>query len=185
MQFDFKLVCNAGNCVGGGKFLKLFGQNSGGSYANATTALVYQTAVFEGLSYGCTGNPRDTASVMYYSGADYTGCGGTLSGTHPGEIDPKDGQWHTWKVHMRYNDDSTSNAVFGVWYDGTKIAGVTGVTNRANTAPKHFDHISLGGWNQFYGGIPYSILYDNVVIMDSVGGGDTTPPAAPTGLGTQ
>ncbi len=183
VTFDFKLVCNAGNCTGGGKFLKLFGQNSAGHYANATTALVYQTAVFEGLSYGCSGDPRDTASVMYFSGADYTGCGGTLTGTHPGEIDPKDAQWHSWKVHMRYNDDNVSNAVFGVWYDGAKIAGITGVTNRANAAPKYFDHITLGGWNQFYGSVPYSILYDNVVITDSVSSSDTTPPAAPTGLG--
>ncbi len=165
IKYNFKMDCGTGKCVGGAKFLKLFGIRNGTIYANTTTGMVYQTSLLEGLSYGCTGDTRDTAAMINYNGSGGAACSPlTLSGTLPGAINPIDGKWHTWEVHMKYNDNGQNNGIYDVWYDGTKILGITGVNNRSDNDSKYFDYIQLGGWNQYYGGIPYNILYDNLVI---------------------
>ncbi|QQR77584.1 MAG: fibronectin type III domain-containing protein [Candidatus Moraniibacteriota bacterium] len=179
IKFNFKFDCGSGSCVGGTKFLKLFGIRNGTNYANTTTATTYQTNIFDQLSYGCSGTTRDTASIVTYAGS--SSCGGTVTGTKPGPINAMDGNWHTWELHMKYNDNSQTNAIYEVWYDNVKVIGLTGITNRDNSNSLYFDYICLGGWNQFYGGSPYSVYYDNVVISNTPGGSDTTPPAWPTG----
>lgn len=148
IKYNFKMDCGSGKCVGGAKFLKLFGIRNGTNYANTTTAMIYQTSILAGLSYGASGDTRDTDTLLNYNGS----------------INPMDGKWHTWEVHMKYNDNGQNNGIYEVWYDGTKVLGTTGVNNRSDNNSKYFDYIQLGGWNQYYGGIPYNILYDKLVI---------------------
>ena len=170
IKFSFKFDCGTGNCVGGAKFLKLRGIANGTNYANSTFQPVYQLSKFEGILFGCTGTTRDAGSLLRYDGTFglQSGCPQpTLSGTKPGMIDPRDGKWHTWKVHMRYNDDGQNNGIYEVWYDGTKVLGVAGITNRDTTNSKYFSHIILGGWNQYYGGVPYYIFYDNFIAANT------------------
>jgi len=163
VKFSFKIQ---GNAIGGAKFLKMFGVRDGESvvYANSTTQIVWQTGVMTQLIYGASGDTRDADTGLSYSST----------------IDARDGQWHTWKLHMKYNDNSSSNGAYGVWYDGTQILNATGINNRSNNDSQYFGKIQLGGWNQDYGGTPYYIYYDNLVIADSDpdsgGGSDTTPP---------
>ncbi len=184
VKFDFKMDCGSGTCAGGAKFLKIFGQNVSSSYANTTTAFDYGTPspVFTGLSYGATGNQRDTASVLWYDGSKTIESGGvspTVAAKGTGNIDPKDGKWHTWEVHMKYNDDGQSNGIYEVWYDGVQVLGATGVNNRSTSSPPYVQSIQLGGWNQNYGGKPYYIYYDNVVVSTTrvTSSGATSLPA--------
>lgn len=170
IKFNFKMDCGTGSCAGGAKFLKIFGQTgSSSSYANTTTAFDYGTSspVFTGLSYGTVGNQRDTGSVLWYDGSKSIESGGvspTIFAHGTGSINPKDGKWHTWELHMKYNDDGQNNGIYEVWYDGTLVLGATGVNNRSTNSPKYIRSIQIGGWNQNYKGIPYSIYYDNVVV---------------------
>jgi hypothetical protein len=169
IKFNFKMDCGTGTCAGGAKFLKIFGEAGSNSYANTTTAFDYGTSspVFTGLSYGSAGDQRDTASVLWYGGGKTIQSGGispTITANTTGNINPKDGNWHTWEFHMKYNDDGQNNGIYEVWYDGTQVLGATGVNNRSINSPKYVRAIQLGGWNQNYGGKPYNIYYDNVVI---------------------
>lgn len=169
VKFNFKMDCGSGTCAGGAKFLKIFGQTGTNAYANATTAFNYSSSspVFTGLSYGSAGDKRDTSSVLNYDGAKIIQSGGvspTITASGTGSINPKDNKWHTWELHMKYNDDGQNNGIFEVWYDGVKVLGATGVNNRSINSPKYVRAIQLGGWNQAYGGKPYDIYYDNVVI---------------------
>lgn len=176
VKFNFKFDCGSGNCVGGGKFLKLFGVRVGDNYANTTTQVVYQTGLLEGLLYGCTGTTRDAGTAIWYDGTRY--CGETVTGARSGSIDARDGNWHTWKVRMRYNDNNQSNGIYEVYYDGTLIISATGVRNRDNTNSLYFETVQLGGWNQSYGGSAYYYLYDNFIVAttDPDAGSDTTAP---------
>ncbi|GFO63690.1 polysaccharide lyase [Geomonas paludis] len=185
IKFNFKFDCGTGNCIGGAKFLKLRGIINGTNYANSTFQVVYQTSKFEGILFGCSGTARDANSIIRYDGTTglTSGCPTpTLSGTRPGLIDPRDGKWHTWKVHMKYNDDAQNNGLYEVWYDGTKVLGATGINNRDTADSKFFGYIILGGWNQYYGGIPYSIYYDNFV-ASTTDPDQVIPPSSLTGSG--
>lgn len=188
VKFNFKMDCGGGTCAGGAKFLKVFGQTgSTGAYANTTTAFDYGTPspVFTGLSYGSAGDQRDTASVLWYGGNTSIQSGGvspTITDHGTGNIDPKDGKWHTWEFHMKYNDDGLNNGLYEVWYDGNKVLGATGVNNRSTNSPKYVNNIQLGGWNQNYGGIPYYIYYDNVVFSTTRDAATSTSLQAPANL---
>lgn len=183
VKFSFKMDCGSGKCVGGAKFLKLFGIRNGTNYANTTTGMVYQTSLLAGLSYGCSGDTRDTGTMINYNGTGGTSCSPlTFSGTLPGTINPMDGKWHTWEVHMKYNDNGQNNGIYEVWYDDTKILGLTGVNNRSDSNSKYFDYIQLGGWNQYYGGTPYNILYDKIVISTTRTTATGTTLSAPSNL---
>jgi hypothetical protein len=170
IKFDFKIDCGSGTCAGGAKFLKIFGKDGvNSSYANTTTAFdyAYPSPLFTGLSYGADGKQRDTSSVLGYNGSKKIQGGGVtpkIESFGDGEVDPRDGKWHTWELHMKYNDDDQDNGIYQVWYDGQLILRATGVNNRSSYSPKFVKEIQLGGWNQNYGGAPYHIYYDNVVI---------------------
>jgi hypothetical protein len=185
VKFDFKMDCASGTCAGGAKFLKIFGKDGlNSSYANTTTAFDYgySSPVFTGLSYGAAGGQRDTASVLWYNGSKTIQGGGvspTIEGSGTGSINPKDGKWHTWEFHMKYNDDGQNNGIYQVWYDGKLILRATGVNNRSIYSPKFIKEIQLGGWNQNYGGKPYYIYYDNVVISTSRTGSTPAPVISP------
>jgi len=178
IKFNFKMDCGAGNCVGGAKFLKLFGIRNGDNYANTTFQLIYQTSTLEQILYGCSGDTRDAINVFRYNSPPgiYNSCSNSSSPeitTSRGSIiNPKDGQWHTLAVQMKYNDDGINNGLYNVWYDDVKVIGVTDVNNRSNTNSKYFKTVQIGGWNQYYGGIPYDIYYDNFIV--------TTIPKSPT-----
>ena len=187
VKFNYKMDCMTGNCVGGGKFLKIFNGNGTEHKANVTMQVVYQTGLFEQLLYGCTGELRDANNVFTYNGG-VSSCPYSIIGeTTPGNIDPRDGQWHTWKFHMKYNDSGQNNGIFEVWNDDIAKVRVGGVNNRSDLAAIGADSIALGGWNQYYGGIPYYYYYDNFVVAsyDPDLGADITSPALPTGLDVQ
>lgn len=167
VKFNFKIDKGSGNAIGGGKFLKLFGVRNGDLYANSTFQLVYETGLFEGILYGNSGDTRDAGVMIYYKDAP---------------INAKDGQWHTFKVHMKYNDNSLSNGAYDVWYDGIKQVSATGINNRSNNDSQYFDYVQLGGWNQSYGGKPYYIYYDNFVVANTDPDSGSTVLAPPTGL---
>lgn len=166
VKFNFRIQ---GNAIGGAKFLKLFGVRNGNVYANSTFQLVYQTGLFTQILYGASGDTRDADNGITYADAP---------------INAKDNQWHTFKVHMKYNDNNSSNGAYGVWYDGKQQVNVTGINNRSNNDSPYFDYVQLGGWNQSYGGSPYYIYYDNFVVSstDPDSGTGTTVLPPPTGL---
>jgi hypothetical protein len=166
VKFHFRIQ---GNAIGGAKFLKFFGIRSGDVYANSTFQMVYQSGLFEQILYGNSGDTRDASTGIRYADSP---------------IDARDNQWHTFKVHMKYNDNGQSNGAYGVWYDGKQQVNVTNINNRSDKDSPYFDYVQLGGWNQYYGGTPYYIYYDNFVVANSDpdGGAVSTVPAAPTGL---
>lgn len=168
IKYTFKIDKGSGNAIGGAKFLKLFGIRNGTIYANSTFQLVYETGMLQGILYGNSGDTRDAGVLLKYKDSP---------------INPKDGQWHTFKVHMKYNDDGQSNGAYDVWYDGVKQITATGINNRSNNDSKYFDYVQLGGWNQYYGGSPYYIYYDNFVVANSdPDSGSSTVLSPPTGL---
>lgn len=187
VKFNFKIDCGSGTCAGGAKFLKVFGRQNGTAYANTTTALDYgySSPVFTVLSYGASGDLRDTASALSFSGTKTIESGGvspTITASGTGNIDPKDGKWHTWELHMKYNDDGQNNGIYEVWYDGTQILGAAGVNNRSTLDPKFVAKIQLGGWNQNYGGVPYNIYFDNVTISTTRVTSASTNLSSPSNL---
>lgn len=181
IKFNFKLDCGAGTCAGGAKFLKLFGIRNGNNYANTTFPLTYQTANLDQIIFGCMSDTRDAGSAIRYSGntqyAFESGCPHPNITQYSASINPKDGNWHTFEVHAKYNDDHQDNGAYEVWYDNRTVVSATGVNNRSDNNSKYFKYVLLGGWNQAYGGIPYDIYFDNVIITT------TRPPKLVSGDG--
>ena len=101
------------------------------------------------------------------------------------------GEWHAFEYEIKLNDVGSANGETRLWIDDTLVTQVTDIELRY--ANYTLDRVWLGGW--YSGGnnpepSPACRYVDDVAASaEKIGlgtdGTDTTPPAAPTGLGVQ
>lgn len=158
------------------KFLKIFGQDVGGAYANTTFGLDY-TGVDPGAMYqvsfgdgSSTGN--DTANVINFDG-EYPEWIGRSFGT--ADVKTPENQmwasanwgteWHHFRIRAKFNSgESAANEVAdGAYYveiDGKVYVNATGLFNR-HWSNGPIDRVELFGWAQ-NGSEPFELWYDDV-----------------------
>lgn len=188
IRFYSKVDCGSGACLGGSKFLKLFGVNdSAGGYANSTFAINYDTGHIDVCSYGNgTTYQNDTQTGAFLSGGGWDA--GIQTPVTVNSITFTDKQWHCYEVYMKYSTDSNMDGMYKLWKDGTLVFQAQNLKNRYNGTPpnpRRFASIQLGGYSsqpQWQGA--YNIWFDEIVISDSYVGpiGSATKPAPPTNL---
>jgi hypothetical protein len=182
------------------KFLKVFGANTNGAYANTTFGLDYTGTDFGSLyqvAFGDgTGTANDVDNVI------------NLDGTYPNWIGRSYGKasvqtpqktrfassqwgtsWHHFRIHVKFNSGTTSaNEVNdGAYYleiDGKVYVNATGLFNR-NPADGPIDRVEIFGWSQ-NASSAFQIWYSDVRITTggfyagtSTGGGTTTTAVTP------
>jgi hypothetical protein len=150
---------------GGCKFLKVFGQRTDGGtvYADTTIGTDYTGAEYGAIrqiGFGDgTSTINDSQNVINLSGADPQWIGqsyGTavvqtpqMSVFHAADWGTA---WHHFRVHVRFNDGTTSQneVADGEYYleiDGKVYVDATGLYNR-NPADLPIDSIEFFGWSQ-------------------------------------
>ena len=110
-----------------------------------------------------------------------------------------DGQWHEHIIRLKPNTANNSNAEFQLWIDGVSQGTLSGfrLTQFSTFGTNAFVEDWGGIWARpyfqmngaLYGGTGGTVWIDDVSTDDTYNsissGGDTTPPAAPTGLGVE
>jgi hypothetical protein len=181
------------------KFLKVFGVNTNGTYANTTFGLDY-TGVDFGAMYQVafgdgTGTANDVDNVINFDGTNPSWIGrsyGKASVQTPQNHNFSSSlwgtSWHHFRVHVKFNSGTSSSSEVndGAYYveiDGNVYVNATGLFNR-NPVDGPIDRVELFGWSQ-NASSAFQIWYDDVRI--STGGfasgstttstGGSTPPA--------
>ncbi|MFZ1654540.1 MAG: hypothetical protein WBO92_05225 [Candidatus Moraniibacteriota bacterium] len=97
-------------------------------------------------------------------------------------------EWHAFEYEIKLNDVSSANGETRLWIDDNLVAQATNIELRY--ANYTLDRVWIGGW--YSGGndpepSPTCRYVDDVAASTQIigSGADTTPPAAPTGLGVQ
>jgi hypothetical protein len=179
---------------GGCKFLKIFGERSSTTgYADTTIATDYTGADFGAIrqiSFGDgTTLTNDSQNVININGTNPTLIGrsygtavvntpqmSTFSSSAWGTA------WHHFRVHVKFNDGTTSqsevpNGEYYLEIDGKVYVDATGLYNR-NPANGPINLIEFFGWAQKDPG-PFQLWYDDIRI--STGGFmSTAMPEPPT-----
>lgn len=167
------------NATHGLKFLKIFGENVNGGYADVTYGLDY-TGIDNGSLYSVSFGDgstvtNDTQNII------------TLSGTSPELIGRSYGsamvktpqnqafsstdwgsEWHIFKMHFKFNSGSTAenevaNGEIYLEIDNKVYVDAKGVFNRHYSNSSYIDHLGLFGWSQG-GSESFNIDYDDVII---------------------
>jgi len=164
------------------KFLKIFGQNNAGTYANVTFGLDYSgldNGGMLGVSYGDgTTTANDTQRVIFFDSARSSVVGRAPSPvvSRPMNADFAStdwgADWHTFKLKVKFNSGTSAlnevaDGEFYVEIDGSVYLNATGIFNR-HYSNGPIDSIQLFG---YAGGTPpsnWEIWYDDVVL--SAGG---------------
>lgn len=184
---------------GGCKFLKIFGKRlTTTNYADSTIVTDYTGADFGAIrqiSFGDgTGLTNDAQNVVNIDGANPSWIGrsyGTAVVKTPQMTDFPSSAWgtgwHHFRVHIKFNDGTTSqnevpNGEYYLEIDGKAYVDATGLYNR-NPANGPIDYIELFGWAQA-DTQPFQLWYDDIRI--STGGFVSTPlPDPPADVGAQ
>lgn len=179
---------------GGCKFLKVFGERSSGrNTADTTIATDYTGADFGAIrqiSFGDGTTPmNDSQNVINLKGTSLAWIGrsyGTaIVKTPQMSVFPSSAwgtSWHHFRVHIKFNDGTTSqnevaNGEYYLEIDGKVYVDATGLYNR-NPVNGPINYIEFFGWAQHDPG-PFQLWYDDVRI--STGGFMSTPlPDPPT-----
>ena len=185
VRFYFRVDDPSGGC----KFLKLFGVRSGDSYANTTYHLNYWGGILYDIQYGDgSGIVNDCAVAIRYNGAHNDQNVTILKSTDA--FDPRDGKWHCFEAHMKYNDNGQRNGIYRVWIDGELRIHATNVRNRNDMNSRFFESVQLANYCNDNWSHVWHLWYDNVVIADEYIGPlnsspspvDTRAPSAPQGV---
>lgn len=147
------------------KFVKVFGQNESGGYANTTFGLDY-TGVESGTgsmycaSFGDgTGLANDTASIISFSGAGYPGRAAGLPGYAVSTPQNRNFAasdwgtgWHLFEFYVKFNSGTTAaneknDGAVQVKIDGKVYVDAKGLFNR-HYSNKPLDRIEILGWSQ-------------------------------------
>ena len=159
VRFYFKVDDPSGGC----KFLKLFGKiNSPSGYANTTFMINYFNSTLYEISYGAGGIENDTADVIRYSGYTTDSRVSVLEASGP--FDPRDGAWHCFEAHIKYNDNGQRNGIYQVWVDGELYVHATNVVNRNDLNSMFFASVDLANYSSSALTHSWNLWYDNVVI---------------------
>lgn len=139
------------------KFCKVFGQQSGGGYANCTFGLEYQTGAMKQVSFGDgTSVGNDTAQVINLDGSSPPLIGrsyGSATVLTPQNAFFSESAWgsgwHDFKLRVKFNSGTTAeneiaDGEFYVEIDGVVYVNATGLFNR-HYSNLPISHVSL--WN--------------------------------------
>ena len=164
--------------VHGIKFLKIFGQGSGGS-ANTTFQNVYHSGDFEKVYFGDgTKVGNDVANVINFDGSDKALVGRSYPGATVRtpqykvfKADDWGPDWHHFKFKVKYNsgtssDNEVANGEYYVEIDGKVFVDAEGLFNR-HYSNKPIRKVSLFGWTQD-GRDSFEVWYDDLIV--STGG---------------
>jgi hypothetical protein len=184
VSFSFKVRRNSSSAPQGGiKFCKLFGKvlSNPTRYANSTLNLgTVSTDPLQicGICYGRgTELENDTQDYIWFTGARSDQL--VTAGNTSDFFFPKENQWYSVVVYMRYNTDGNRDGVYKVWVDGTLRLIATNVINRNNSDIRELDRISFGDYaNQFVNN--WSIWFDDVILStEEPQGIETVGPITP------
>lgn len=158
------------------KFLKIFGKDTAGGYANTTFALDYTGVDLGGMyqvSFGdgsSTGN--DTANVINFDGQNPDWIGRSF-GTANVATPQNDmwgssnwgTDWHHFRIRAKFNSgtsatDEVADGAYHVEIDGKVYVDASGLFNR-HWSNGPIDRVELFGWAQ-NGSEPFEIWYDDV-----------------------
>ncbi|WP_020405000.1 hypothetical protein [Hahella ganghwensis] len=161
------------------KFLKIFGEKSGGGYANVTYGLDYtgiDNGSFYSIGFGDGSTvTNDTQNIIVLSGAlpklvgrSY---GSAMVKTPQNEIFSSDDwgdDWHEFKMYFKFNSGTTAanEVADGAIYleiDGKVYVDAKGVFNRHYSNSLYIQKVGLFGWSQA-GTESFAIDYDDVII---------------------
>ena len=186
------------------KFLKVFGVNNNGTYANTTFGLDY-TGVDFGSMYEIgfgdgTGTANDMANAIIFDGSNPSWIGRSYGKAtvqtpqgHAFSSSMWGTTWHHFRVHVKFNTGTTSanevnDGEYYVEIDGNVYVNATGLFNR-NPVDGPIDRVELFGWSQ-NASSAFQVWYDDVRITTggfvggttttSTGGGTTTTSATVT-----
>lgn len=174
VRFYFKVDNPSGGC----KFLKLFGHkdSTNGAYANTTFMIDYTKGELYDISYGDGSTlANDCQDVITYKGTSTDSNISILKYTDT--FDPRDGKWHSFEAHIKYNDNGQRNGVYQVWIDGKLWLYATNIKNRNDLDPKYFNSVDLANYCSRYFEHSWNLWYDDVVIST-----DPIGPFVPSGL---
>jgi len=169
----------------GCKFIKLMGKiDSNNGYANTTFGLDQWNDKLRGVAYGYGGTQNDTAALLYFYGSLHTDV--DRSATYPKTgtfINPFDGNWHCYEVHMKYSTGTNRDGEYDVWLDGTLHFSARNIINHGPNNITQFDYIRFGD----YAGSPFegewSLWMDNIVVSDQhIGTGSISSISSPQNL---
>ena len=105
-----------------------------------------------------------------------------------GEFDPRDGKWHCFEAHMKYNDNGQRNGIYRVWIDGEMRLHAANVKNRNDLNSRFFESVQLANYCHSNWSHLWHLWFDDVVIADEPIGPigtevlDKNPPSAPRGI---
>lgn len=168
---------------GGSKFLKLFGESDAPvGYANTTFALNYSSNTLNELSYGDgSGTSNDTQTIIRYSGKAFDSNVNVVKFSN--SFDPRDGKWHCFEAHMKYNTNGKRDGVYRVWIDGNLRIHATNVKNRNDKNSMFFRSVDLANYCSDKFENAWNLWYDNVVIstepIGTLGSVDDKPQSPP------
>lgn len=164
------------------KFLKIFGKDTNGAYANTTFALDYTGVDLGGMyqvSFGDgSGTGNDTANVINFDGQNPEWIGrsfGTASVQTPQNAlwasSNWGTDWHHFRIRAKFNtgssaSDEVADGAYHVEIDGKVYVDATGLFNR-HWSNGPIDRVELFGWAQ-NGSEPFELWYDDVRL--SIGG---------------
>jgi hypothetical protein len=164
------------------KFLKVFGQDESGGYANTTFGLDYTGVDFGAMyqvSFGDGSSvANDTANVINFDGGFPEWIGrsfGTATVSTPqGALWASSSwgdDWHHFRLGLRFNSgtseaDEIADGAYYVEIDGAVYVDAQGLFNRHPTNGP-IRNVELFGWSQ-NGSEPFELWYDDVCL--STGG---------------
>ncbi len=143
VQFDFKQT----GARAGSKCLKLFNIwiDGAGNQANSTWGCEYETNVWERIGYGDgTTRTNDTQSEIFYRGFSWDPLVQFVVDSGP--VYPADGNWHRFKMYMKYNTDDNRDGEYKTYYDNVLICHAVNVRNRHNLNTRIFNLVSLANY---------------------------------------
>lgn len=183
VRFYFRVDDPSGGC----KFLKLFGIRNGDSYANSTFGLNYYSNTLNDVQYGGgDGLSNDSQRIIRFNGTRSDENVTIHKST--GEFDPRDGKWHCFEAHMKYNDNGQRNGIYRVWIDGEMRLHAANVKNRNDLNSRFFESVQLANYCHSNWSHLWHLWFDDVVIADEPIGPigtevlDKNPPSAPRGI---
>lgn len=163
---DWKTQSGMGLC----KFFRLYGTGGADDYASS-------------IVHFDSGNDTNTGFYIYDPG-----CSGCAYGTrYYAGSDLQDGNWHSMsvKVVRNYDDNRTGNITTSAWFDDWDMAGDPDGTRTITCSAfgSGFQYINMTqNWSATYPATLMGIDFDDIEVWDGLPDGETTAPAAPSGL---
>jgi len=141
----------------GCKFVKFFGVDTAGNYANFTFGLQYSGGQFTEISFGDGSNTsNDTANVIRLDGSnpEFIGRSFGAASVTTSSAFSWDANWHKFRMRARYNSGTSAgnevaDGIFRLEIDDVVRVNATNVFNRHPTTNiRRLDRIEWFGYNQ-------------------------------------